>query len=340
MNRLTKWLVNLPAFLVRRIAGGRIVIDGQEMDSQSQMVNWLIARLTKKPLERQTVDEMRAAMKRLAPSRPPSAVKAIANITVPGPAGPIPVRTYRADGADGAKAGAPGVVFFHGGGWVLGDLDSHDYICGSLALAADCVVFAVDYRLAPEHPYPAAIDDCFAAFQSIVSRATEFGVNATRLAVAGDSAGGNLAAAVCQRNTRDGVAQACFQLLIYPATDALAETASHELFARGFLLTRAGMRWFTDQYLPDRARRAEPLASPLLAPDLAGLPPALVLMAGFDPLRDEGIAYAKKLQGAGVRTEWEVYPTTFHGFFGLGVLDVSGQAIDRAAQALRAAFGG
>ena len=332
---LLKTLLNLPGPLVRLIAGGRITRDGQELDKQSQMANYLIAKLAKAPIETQSAQANRTAFFRLAKYNLRSPVQNILDTTVPGPSGKIPIRIYQ---PDDSEHGGPAVVYFHGGGWVLGDLNSYDFPCGAIAQKCGCKVIAVDYRLAPEHTYPASMDDCFAAFQFISASADDFGVDAKRLAVAGDSAGGNLAAAVCQRNKAQGPAQACFQLLVYPVTDVSQEHESYRSFADGFLLTSPAMRWFIEQYAPDPIRRTEAHMSPLLAGDLTGLPPAMVILAGFDPLRDEGIRYAQKLHAANVPTQWELFSTTIHGFFGMAHLDVSKRAMDQACNALRCAF--
>jgi acetyl esterase len=332
---ILKTLLNLPGPLIRLIAGGRITRDGQELDSQSQMANYLVAKFAKAPIEAQSAEANRAAFFRLAKNNLRSPVRNIQNSTVAGPSGEIPIRIYH---PEDLQPSGPAIVYFHGGGWVLGDLKSYDFACGSMAQKSGCKVISVDYRLAPEHPYPAAIDDCFAAFQAISASASDFGIDAKQIAVAGDSAGGNLAAAVCQRNKSQGPEQACFQLLVYPVTDVSQEHESYRSFADGFLLSSPAMRWFIEQYAPDPIRRTEAHLSPLLADDLTSLPPALVILAGFDPLRDEGIRYAQKLHAANVPTQWELFPTTVHGFFGMAHLDVSDNAMDLACNALRNAF--
>ncbi|MGI8926441.1 MAG: alpha/beta hydrolase [Tepidiformaceae bacterium] len=254
--------------------------------------------------------------------------------SVPAASGPIPVRVYTPQGA-GAK---PGIVYFHGGGWVIGNIESHDATCRSLANASASVVVSVDYRLAPEHKFPAAPEDSYAATQWVVANAQSLGIDARRLAVAGDSAGGNLAAAVALMARDRGGPAISFQLLVYPVTNHAYDTASYRDNAEGYLLTKGGMVWFWDHYLRSPADGADPLASPLRAPSLAGLPPALVLTAEFDPLRDEGEAYGARLKEAGVRIEVRRYDGMIHGFFGNVALDQGRAAIDDAAEALRNAF--
>lgn len=249
---------------------------------------------------------------------------------IPGPEGrpDLPVRIYRRFGVGvGRDAGRPSaIVYFHGGGWVVGDLDSHDGSCRLLAATTGCVVVAVDYRLAPEHPYPAAVEDCLAAYAWVHRHLAELGCAPGRVGVMGDSAGGNLAAVVALE-TRPGrpaaaedVPPPVAQGLVYPTVDARLATESVRTFADGFFLTREGMETFRDLYLPDASLREEPRVSPLLAPDHGGAAPALVVTAGFDPLRDEGAAYAEALRAAGVDVTYTSYADQVHGFFGMGVV--------------------
>jgi acetyl esterase len=261
---------------------------------------------------------------------------AIEDRTLPGPAGEIPVRVYRPS----TEETLPALVFFHGGGWVIGSLESHDPTCRELAQRTGCAVVAVDYRLAPEHRHPAAADDCYAALCGVASRAGELGVDAERLAVGGDSAGGNLAAVTALLARERSGPRLAFQLLVYPVTDADFTRASYEENAEGYLLTRAAMQWFWDHYAPDPGTRAAPTAAPLRAPDLRGLPPALVQTAEFDPLRDEGEAYAARLREAGVPVTVSRYDGMIHGFFAMTALvDGARRAMDEAAAALRGALG-
>jgi acetyl esterase/lipase len=231
----------------------------------------------------------------------------------------------------------PALAYFHGGGWTIGDVDTHDVLCRQLALGARCAVFSVDYRLAPEHPFPAAVDDCFAATRYIAENAAKLKIGS--IALGGDSAGGNLAAAVSLLARDAGGPAIAFQLLIYPATDQRCASASHERNAQGYLLTRDAINYFRRNYLPSERDWTDWRASPLLAKSHANLPPALVITAGYDPLLDEGRAYADKLRAAGVSVTYREYTDMVHGFvlFG-GVLDTANAAVAECAAALRAAF--
>lgn len=233
----------------------------------------------------------------------------------------------------------PALVFFHGGGWIIGDLDTHDVVCRQLAIGARCAVFSVDYRLAPEHQFPAAVEDCFFATRFVFEHHRSLKIDATRIAVGGDSAGGNLAAVVALMVREAGGPPLAYQLLIYPATDQRCEFPSHERNGAGYLLTKEGIRFFRSGYLPDPKDRTDWRASPLLASSLAGLPPAFVLTAGYDPLADEGRAYAERLAAAGVETTYREYPDMVHGFvlFG-GVVDAANAAVAECCQRLRSAF--
>ena len=215
--------------------------------------------------------------------------------TIPGPAGELPVRLYRPASAP-ADALLPALVYAHGGGWVFGNLDSHDVLCAQLALEAGIAVFHVDYRLAPEARFPGAFDDVVAALQWVAANGASVGIDPTRLAIGGDSAGGNLAAAVALWARDNGGPKLLMQLLAYPVTDAVARTESYRHFEDGYGLNAVTMEWFFDHYTPEKANRGDWRVSPLRAASLAGLPPALVVTAGYDPLRDEGRAYAWRLQ--------------------------------------------
>jgi acetyl esterase len=262
-------------------------------------------------------------------------IEAVEDRHVPGPDGEIPVRIY----SPAVARPAPAIVSFHGGGWVIGDLDGYEASCRMIANSVGCVVVSVDYRLAPEHPFPAAPEDAYAATCWVAEHAAELGVDPRRLAVAGDSAGANLAA-VCALMARDrGGPDLVFQLLIYPVTDFSFDTPSYRENAEGYFLEAVTMRWYWRQYLGDSADGADPYASPLRAPDVSGLPPALIITAGYDPLRDEGEAYGLRLQDAGVDATVSRYGTMFHGFFGFGrLLDAAVPANKEAFAALQAAF--
>ncbi len=258
----------------------------------------------------------------------------VENRAIPGPAGEIAIRIYTP--RDAKDAVLAGLVFFHGGGFVIGDLDTHDDLCRCLANESGCRVVAVDYRLAPEHPFPAAVDDSFAATQWVAAHAAELGIDPRRLAVGGDSAGGNLAAVVAQLAKANGPAIA-FQLLIYPVTQLGApDTPSMRENAKGYFLEKEGMEWFTRLYAPDAKHRHDPRLSPMLCADLAGQPPAYVITAGFDPLRDEGKDYADKLDAAGVPVTHVNYPGMVHGFFSMrGLIPKAREAVAAAGAAVR-----
>ena len=250
-------------------------------------------------------------------------------------AGGVPARLYRPS----AEANLGLLVYFHGGGWVLGSVDTHDHITRALAAESSCAVLSVDYRLAPEHPFPAGLDDAFAASAWTHEHAQSFGCDPDRLAIGGDSAGANLAAVV----TQSGRLPFRFQLLVYPVTDARGGTASYEEHADGFWLTRAGMRWFGEHYLSGGVGSpSDPRVSPLLADDVAfaASPPTLVITAELDPLRDEGEAYADRLRASGVAVETTRYDGMFHAFFSFGEFLSDGRrAVTQAAEALAQAVG-
>lgn len=256
---------------------------------------------------------------------------------VPGPGGDIPVRIYTPVG--GGAAALPAVVFFHGGGFVIGDLNTHDALCRQISNEAKARVIAVDYRLAPEHKFPAAADDCFAALKWVADQASTIGVDANRIAVCGDSAGGNLSAVVCQLAKKAGGPRIVYQVLMYPTTIAHAQTPSMAAFGKGYFLEREAMDWFFDSYVP----KGHDLKDPKLAPfwgDVTGLPPAYVITAGFDPLKDEGKQYADKMAAAGVAVTYKDYPAMVHGFFNMsGIVPQAKDAIHEVAAKLKAAFG-
>jgi len=260
----------------------------------------------------------------------------------PGTAPPVRLRVIRPK-PDQGHARWPALVFFHGGGWVIGDLDTHDTLCRALALQAGVAVVSVDYRLAPEHRFPAAVEDSVAATCWVHAHAEALGIDATRLAVGGDSAGGNLAAVVAL-SLRDGSAPEVFeslrhQMLIYPATDMRRLAPSHALNGQGYLLTREMLAWYHGHYMGGTEQDADWRASPVRHPDLSGLPPALVLTAGYDPLRDEGLQYAQALSQAGVRCSHVCFERQIHGFILMGrILDEAHTAVALCAAQLRQAL--
>jgi acetyl esterase len=311
-----------------------------QLDPQARAVLERVARADLPPYPqlgahgaRQLYRETRGAL-----AAPPPEVESVEDLLAPGPAGDIRVRLYRPRGA--ADAGPlPALVYFHGGGWTIGDLDTHDVVCRELADLARCAIASVDYRLAPEHKFPAAVDDAVAATRWVAREAGRLGIDARRIAVGGDSAGGNLAAVVALVARDEGGPPLAMQTLIYPATDMAADTASHLRYAEGLLLTRDSIVWFKENYLRDAADEADWRASPLKAPDLARLPPAYVITAGFDPLVDEGRAYADRLQTAGVPVTYECFEGMIHGFVTMGgAIAAAHHALARCAQGLRAAF--
>jgi acetyl esterase len=249
----------------------------------------------------------------------PPELKSVEPLAIPSPAGSIPARVYTPKAPRLSNGLAPALVFFHGGGWVIGDLDSHDVVCRKLADEGRLIVISVDYRLAPEHKFPAAVDDAIAATKWIADNAKQLGIDASRLSVGGDSAGGNLAAVVAIA-ARDGNGPAIAgQVLIYPATDFAMTHASHREPETSILLTHSVIKWFRDHYLGS-ADGHDWRASPARANTLVGLPPAYVLTAGADPLRDEGDEYAQRLKQAGVAVTYKHFPGQFHGFFTMGKL--------------------
>ena len=257
---------------------------------------------------------------------------------IPGPGGDIGIRVYWPAGT--GEGLLPVLVYFHGGGWVFGNLDSHDALCRTLANAAGAVAVAVNYRLAPEHRFPAAAEDAYAATAWVAAHAAELGTSSERLAVVGDSAGGNLATVTCLLARERRGPRITFQALIYPVTDHYDPgQPSYVENGTGYNLTREGMVWFWDQYVPDRTMASNPLASPLRAPDLRSLPPALIVTAEYDPLRDEGEAYAGRLRAAGVPVTLRRYDGMIHGFANMaGILDAGRRVQREVGAGLRAAL--
>lgn len=269
----------------------------------------------------------------------PPEVAQVRDLQAPGPHGLIPLRSYRPRGSTEGQV-LPVLVYYHGGGWVIGDLETHDTLCRELSNGSGCAVVAVDYRMAPENRFPAAVDDCVAATRWVHANAASLKVDGSRLAVGGDSAGGNLAAVVALSERETGGVPIRFQLLVYPATDQRTDVhPSRAINGKGYLLEKDTMDWFHDHYIPDRRQDLDWRASPLLHRDHSGLPPAFVLTAGYDPLRDEGRAYAQKLSEAGGRATLVCFERQIHGFITMGkVIDEANAAVQLCAAQLRLAL--
>jgi acetyl esterase len=320
-----------PAPILRAFAGKPVVRDGRTLDLQVQaairaakMVGW-------RPTWKLSIEASRADMERSGVDLGPH-VRGVEreDRTIGG----FRTRIYRPKG-ERPKAG---LLFFHGGGFVIGSIESHDLACAALAKEARCTVISAHYRLAPEHPFPAAPDDALATFRAIAQDAKSFGLDPRRIAIGGDSAGGNLSA-VLALDTRSDDLKPCFQMLIYPAVDLTQSFPSIDIMSEGFFLEKKSMTWFTEHYLGSQDKK-DPRVSPWFAKDLSGLPPALVATAGFDPLRDEGDAYAKRLRESGVKVEHKTYGSLVHGFWNLtGVIREARRAFDECANALASALG-
>jgi acetyl esterase len=307
-------LPKLPDPVKRLLLGRRTVtIDGNTLDVTLQL---MLAALRSAHISglvaSSDIAVARTQLRKLAAAIAPAIAVGVTDIAIPGPAGPVRARHYVPVNRVGTE---PLLVFFHGGGFAIGDIETHDGLCRLLCRDAGVHVLSVDYRLAPEHEAPAAVQDAYAAYRWALEHAAELGADPSRIAVGGDSAGGNLAAVVSQQARNDGVQLPTLQLLLYPITQFCGETRSMTLFADGYYLTKMDMDWFRDMYLSGSSiAREDPLASPLRADDLSGLPPALVVTGGFDPLRDEGNQYAEALAAAGVPVDHRQYGSMVHAF--------------------------
>jgi len=311
------------------------------LDPQSAWVLELVEKAGNPTLDSLSVADARALFEDTAwrLDFEPIAMARIDAHEMPVAGGVIGARAYTPEGLDDGDS--PALVFFHGGGWVVGSLDTHDRLCRALADRARCKVVSVDYRLAPEHPFPIPAEDAAAAFRWTAANAGALGIDPARIAVGGDSAGGNLSAVLCQtaRDAGDRVTP-CFQLLIYPATDFAGDYASRRENAEGYMLTGDLIAWFGGHYMGQWRVPDDPRLSPLRAASLAALPPALVVTAGYDPLQGEGVAYADALKAAGVAVAYRDYPGMLHGFFNFGgAVKVAERAVGEAARDLRQAFG-
>lgn len=312
------------------------------LDPDAETLLAMIRAAGRAPMETLSPDEARQQFRagRAVTQPDPQEVAEVRDLSCPGPHGTIPLRAYRPIGT-AANEVLPVLVYYHGGGWLLGDLDSHDVACRHYANAAKCRVVSVDYRMAPEYKFPAAVDDCAAAAGWVVAQADALGIDRKRVAVGGDSAGGNLAAVIALM-ARDGDLPAvAFQLLVYPVTDLGMTHESYRRVTEGVPLTSRTMDWFIDHYLPGPKDRADWRASPLRAADLSGVAPALVLTASYDPLCDEGVAYAERLEREGVRVIHLHFSDQLHGFVGQGrIIRAGNMALDMMAAALKRALWG
>ena len=335
--RAARLLSALPPRVQARLSGRPTVrVDGQTLEPEMQLSLSLLERLGAPPLQTLPPEEAREAYRRRVEvsNGLPVPVGGVRDLTLAGAAGPLAARHYAPDEPGGPR---PLIVYYHGGGFVVGDLETHDAPCRLLCRHAGAHVLSVDYRLAPEHPFPAAVEDGRAALGWASEHAAELGADPSRVAVAGDSAGGNIAAVAAWLASQDGGQKPILQLLLYPNTDATGRTRSHELFDGGFLLTRDLMEWFISQYAAN-ADRHDPRLSVLHAPGLDNVPPAFVVTAGFDPLRDEGEAYAQALRDAGISpVVLRRFPGLIHGFCNaVGTSRVSHEAFVEVAGAARA----
>jgi acetyl esterase len=321
----------LPRSVQERLAGRPVEIDGQRLEPEVQMVLRALNARGGGRYEERSVAEARSNLEleaRLFRGRRVP-IEDVGDLTVAGSEGPLPARLYSGHSPSGAL-----VVYLHGGGWVEGSLDSHDQTCRFLARESGARVLSVGYRLAPEHPFPAPLEDAVTALRWTRENAAGLGADPRRIAIAGDSAGGNLAAVVARETAREGEGPA-MQALIYPVCDVAEKRRSYRLFAEGFFLSEGKMDWYRENYLREPAEASNPRVSPLLADDLSGLPRAYVAVAGFDPLRDEDLAYAQRLREAGVPTELRLHTGLVHGFANsVGVGRTSAAAMRELAAAL------
>lgn len=341
--RLAYALARAPDPFVRTVTARRpIEVAGQRLELRTQHALALMERAGRPPLDQLPVERARreyAQFPRVFEDPPPTLPR-VEHDAIEGPAGPVPIRIYASSsgsGSPGPGAGpGPLLVYYHGGGGVIGDLDTHDGVCRRLAVALGGVVVSVAYRLGPEHPFPAAPDDALAAYRAVARRAAALGGDPRRVVVGGDSMGGCLAAVVCQLVRDAGEPGPAAQWLLYPATDRVAHRTSRRLFGRGFLLTDELLAWFMDRYLGG-ADPHDPRVSPLRHPDLRGLPPAVLVTAGFDPLLDEGRAYADALAAAGVAVRYRCAEGLVHGFVQMtGAVPAARRALLDAVDDLKA----
>lgn len=338
---VVRGLAALPHGVLRRVVGPPVELDNQRLHVEAQLALKLLAVSGAPELESLSVAQARAQVAddaRTFEGRKYGGVS-VEEVTVGGAAGPLSARLYVPDHPGGNPAGRRSdglLVFFHGGGFVVCDLDTHDNPCRFLAIRAGVRVLSVEYRLAPEEHFPGAIDDALAAFRHTIDHAAELGADPARIAVGGDSAGGNLAAGVARLAAHDGGPVPAFQLLLYPWLDLSSKRPSYRLFGKGFYLTESDLDWDRSHYVAHAGDELDPRCSPLLAEDLAGVAPAYIATAGFDPLRDEGEEYAARLRAAGVPVALRRHSDLIHGFFNTVAIGHAGRdAVLEAAGALR-----
>lgn len=327
--------LRMPISWINILAGPPVTVDGRTLDGRTQWLLQLLARSGQPPIEKSSVTEARSEYDafmlemggRLAP------IGEMVDRIVDGPTGRLRVRTYRPAGAVARLL--PTILYFHGGGWVMGSLEGYDRVCRYISSRTGCAVVAVDYRLAPEHKFPAAIEDAVASYRWLAENAADLGTDPARIVLAGDSAGGNIAAVAAQL-LRDEPRPPCLQWLMFPATNLAFDSPSYESCGEGFFVTRAAMEWFRGHYLNNLSEIDDPRVSPLQASDLTGVAPALIFTNGIDPLRDEGKAYADRLTAAGVKTFHREFESLIHGFIGMrGAIQAAARAMDDMVTGLR-----
>ncbi|MCB9584876.1 MAG: alpha/beta hydrolase [Polyangiaceae bacterium] len=335
-SALLRKLVRLPAPIQRKLAGGPAPeVDGNRLAPEVELLLAALNAVGESTPSGESVERARREVAitwpLLGPKSPP--MHTVEDTFIANAAGnPMRLRSYI---PQGITEPSPALVYFHGGGWVLGDIDTHDPVTRCLASDLGMPVFSVDYRLAPEHPFPAGLEDAQLAFSWVRKHAPRYGVDPGRIAVGGDSAGGNFAAVTCQQLLLRGEATPAAQLLLYPGTDFRLQTRSMQVFAKGYVLERANIDWYRERYFGDQDPTLDPRGSPVLAPSLAGLPPAVIVTAGFDVLRDEGEAYAEALSRAGVSVEYSCARDQIHGFANMaGAVPTARQALRDAAARL------
>ena len=339
-GKATTLALRVPISWVNILAGPPVTVDGRTLDGRTQWLLQLLARSGQPPIEKTSVAEARASYDAfmLEMGGGPVPIGEIVDRIIESHpnekgAGRMRIRIYRPAGTVARLL--PAILYFHGGGWMMGSLEGYELVCRYISARTGCAVVAVDYRLAPEHKFPAAIDDAAAAFRWLAGNAVGLGVDPARIVIAGDSAGGNIAAVAAQL-LRDEPRPPCLQWLMFPATNLAFDSPSYKSCGEGFFVTRAAMEWFRGHYLNDPAEIEDPRVSPLGASDLSGVAPALIFTNGIDPLRDEGKAYADRLAAAGVKTFHREFDSLIHGFIGMrGAIQAAARAMDDMVAGLR-----